>query len=150
MENNELRNALLSAMKVEIARLANEQREQKKTRKLANRPEGKSLQSIVDEINERKVKIHNLITYYRWILHGKKYWINRGILSWKYYFHGSPFYPYRNSRFDEQKDDVLFINRVKEHLFAAGYEDYIDDEILNELSDNGDYCEYIDKIIFWE
>ena len=45
---------------------------------------------------------------------------------------------------------MLFINRVKEHLFAAGYEDYINDKILNELSDNGDYYEYIDKIIFWE
>ena len=61
MENKEFRNALVNAMKAEIAQLANEQREQKKTRKLANRPKEKSLGDIVEEINDRAYKINNLL-----------------------------------------------------------------------------------------
>jgi len=80
------RNALVNAMKNEIAQLANEQREQKKTRKLANRPEEKSLQSIVDEISNRAWKITNLLYYYRWIRHGLKYWSNRNVHSFKEYY----------------------------------------------------------------
>ena len=86
MENKEFRNALVNAMKAEIAQLANEQREQKKTRKLANRPKEKSLQDIVDEINNRAYKIYNLLYYYRWIKHGLKYWANRDIHSFKDYY----------------------------------------------------------------
>ena len=86
MENKEFRNALVNAMKAEIAQLANEQREQKKTRKLTNRPEGKSLQDIVDEINNRAYKIYNLLYYYRWIKHGLKYWANRDVHSFKDYY----------------------------------------------------------------
>lgn len=86
MENKEFRNALVNAMKAEIAQLANEQREQKKTRKLANRPKGKSLQDIVDEINNRAYKIYNLLYYYRWIRHGLKYWANRNVQSYKDYY----------------------------------------------------------------
>lgn len=85
MENKEFRNALINAMKVEIAQLANEQREQKKTRKLANRPKEKSLGDIVEEINDRAYKINNLLYYYRWIKHGLKYWANRGVQSYKDY-----------------------------------------------------------------
>ena len=86
MENKEFRNALVNAMKAELAQLANEQREQKKTRKLANRPKEKSLQDIVDEINNRAYKIYNLLYYYRWIRHGLKYWSNRNIQSFKDYY----------------------------------------------------------------
>lgn len=86
MENKEFRNALVNAMKAEIAQLANEQREQKKTRKLANRPKEKSLQNIVDEINNRAYKIYNLLYYYRWIRHGLKYWSNRDVQSYKDYY----------------------------------------------------------------
>lgn len=86
MENKEFRNALVNAMKAEIVQLGNEQREQKKTRKLANRPEGKSLQDIVDEINNRAYKIYNLLYYYRWIKHGLKYWANRNVHSFKEYY----------------------------------------------------------------
>ena len=87
MENKEFRNALVNAMKVEIAQLGNEQREQKKTRKLENRPKEKSLQDIVDEIKHRAYKINNLLYYYRWIKHGLKYWANRNVHSFKdYYF----------------------------------------------------------------
>ena len=86
MENKEFRNALVNAMKAEIAQLANEQREQKKTRKLANRPKGKSLGDIVEEINNRAYKINNLLYYYRWIKHGLKYWANRDVLSFKDYY----------------------------------------------------------------
>jgi len=86
MENREFRNALVNAMKAEIAQLANEQREQKKTRKLANRPKEKSLQDIVDEINNRAYKIYNLLYYYRWIRHGLKYWANRDVHSFKEYY----------------------------------------------------------------
>lgn len=86
MENKEFRNALVNAMKAEIAQLANEQREQKKTRKLANRPKEKSLQDIVDEINNRAYKIYNLLYYYRWIRHGLKYWANRNVHSFKEYY----------------------------------------------------------------
>mgnify|MGYP007112543075 FL=1 len=86
MENKEFRNALVNAMKAEIAQLANEQKEQKKTRKLANRPKEKSLQDIVDEINNRAYKIYNLLYYYRWLKHGLKYWANRDIHSFKNYY----------------------------------------------------------------
>ena len=86
MENKEFRNALVNAMKVEIAQLANEQKEQKKTRKLANRPKEKSLQDIVNEINNRAYKIYNLLYYYRWIKHGLKYWANRDVQSYKDYY----------------------------------------------------------------
>ena len=86
MENKEFRNALVSAMKDEIAQLANEQKEQKKTRKLANRPKEKSLQDIVNEINNRAYKIYNLLYYYRWIKHGLKYWANRDVHSFKDYY----------------------------------------------------------------
>lgn len=86
MENKEFRNALVNAMKAEIAQLANEQKEQKKTRKLANRPKEKSLQDIVNEINNRAYKIYNLLYYYRWIKHGLKYWANRNVQSFKDYY----------------------------------------------------------------
>ena len=86
MENKEFRNALVNAMKAEIAQLANEQKEQKKTRKLTNRPKEKSLQDIVDEINNRAYKIFNLLYYYRWIRHGLKYWANRNVHSFKDYY----------------------------------------------------------------
>ena len=86
MENKEFRNALVNAMKAEIAQLTNEQREQKKTRKLANRPKEKSLQDIVDEISDRAYKIFNLLYYYRWIKHGLKYWANRDVHSFKEYY----------------------------------------------------------------
>lgn len=86
MENKEFRNALVNAMKAEIAQLANEQIEQKKTRKLTNRPEGKSLQDIVDEIIHRAYKITNLLYYYRWIKHGLKYWANRDVHFFKDYY----------------------------------------------------------------
>ena len=86
------RNALVNAMKAEIAQLANEQREQKKTRKLENRPKGKSLGDIVEEINNRSYKINNLLYYYRWIKHGLKYWANRNVHSFKDYYN----YPINN------------------------------------------------------
>lgn len=86
MENKEFRNALVNAMKAEIAQLGNEQREQKKTRKLANRPKEKSLQDIVDEINNRAYKITHLLYYYRWIRHGLKYWANRNVHLFKDYY----------------------------------------------------------------
>lgn len=89
MENKEFRNALVNAMKAEIAQLANEQREQKKTRKLENRPKNKSLGDIVEEINNRTHKINNLLYYYRWIKHSLKYWANRGVQSYKEYYKDS-------------------------------------------------------------
>ena len=92
MKPKEFRNALVSAMKAEIAQLTNEQREQKKTRKLANRPKGKSLQDIVDEINNRAYKITNLLYYYRWIRHSLKYWSNRDVQSFKDYYKDGPDY----------------------------------------------------------
>ena len=79
MENKKFKNALVNAMKAEIAQLANEQREQKKTRKLANRPKEKSLGDIVEEINNRTYKINILLYNYRWIKHSLKYWANRGV-----------------------------------------------------------------------
>lgn len=91
MENKEFRDALVNAMKAEIAQLANEQREQKKTRKLANRPKEKSLQDIVDEINNRAYKISILLYYYCWIRHGLKYWSNRNVQSFKDYYKDSWF-----------------------------------------------------------
>ena len=97
------RNALVSAMKDEIAQLANEQREQKKTRKLANRPKGKSLGDIVEEINNRAYKINILLYNYRWIKHSLKYWANRGVQSYKdYYIDNDP-----ESWFIENWDKVI-------------------------------------------
>ena len=92
MENKEFRNALVNAMKAEIAQLANEQKEQKKTRKLANRPKEKSLQDIVNEINNRAYKISILLYNYRWIKHGLKYWVNRDVQSYKDYYKDGPDY----------------------------------------------------------
>ena len=86
MENKEFRNALVNAMKSEIAQLAVEQREQKKTRKLINRPKEKSLQDIVNEIKHRAYEISILLYNYRWIKHGLKYWANRDVQSYKYYY----------------------------------------------------------------
>ena len=86
MENKEFRNALVNVMKAEIAQLANEQKEQKKTRKLANRPKEKSLQDIVNEINNRAYKISILLYNYCWIKHGLKYWANRNVQSYKDYY----------------------------------------------------------------
>ena len=91
MENKQIgfrkfRQLLLDGMRMEIAQLANEQREQKKTRKLANRPERKSLRDIVEEINNRAYKINILLYNYRWIKHGLKYWANRGVQSYKDYY----------------------------------------------------------------
>lgn len=86
MENKEFRNALVNAMKAEIAQLTNEQREQKKTRKLANRPKEKSLGDIVEEINDRAYNISILLYNYCWIKHGLKYWANRGVQSYKNYY----------------------------------------------------------------
>jgi len=92
MENKEFRNALVNAMKAEIAQLAIEQREQKKTRKLVNRPEGKSLQDIVDKIIHRAYKISILLYNYRWIKHGLKYWVNRDVHLFKDYYKDGPDY----------------------------------------------------------
>jgi len=92
MENKEFRNALVSAMKAEIAQLANEQREQKKTRKLTNRPKEKSLGDIIENINIRAYKITNLLYYYRWIKHGLKYWANRDVHFFKDYYKDAPDY----------------------------------------------------------
>lgn len=114
MENKEFRNALVSAMKAEIAQLANEQREQKKTRKLANRPKGKSLGNIVEEINNRAYKINNLLYYYRWIRHGLKYWANRDVHSFKDYYN----YPVNDTDwFVKHWDNIIEygINKGKTH-----------------------------------
>lgn len=92
MENKEFRNALVNAMKAEIAQLAIEQKEQKKTRKLTNRPKEKSLQDIVHEIKIRAYKITKLLYYYRWIKHGLKYWANRNVHSFKDYYKDGPDY----------------------------------------------------------
>lgn len=91
MENKEFRNALVNAMKAEIAQLAIEQKEQKKTRKLANRPKV-SLGDIVEKIKYRAYEITNLLYYYRWIKHGLKYWANRNVHSFKDYYKDGPDY----------------------------------------------------------
>ena len=103
MENKEFRNALVNAMKTEIAQLANEQREQKKTSKLANRPKEKSLKDIVKEINNRARKINILLYNYRLIKHGLKYWANRDVQSFKDYYK----YNYPESWFIKNWDKVM-------------------------------------------
>ena len=114
MENKEFRNALVNAMKNEIAQLANDQREQKKTRKLANRPKEKSLQDIVHEIHYRAYKINFLLYYYRWIRHGLKYWANRNVHSFKEYYN----YPINDKEwFVKHWDKVIYFgdNKRKTH-----------------------------------
>lgn len=150
MENKELRNSLITIMKEEIAQLTNEQKEQKKTRKLANRPEGKSLQSIVDEISERRDKITHLIYLYRWIRHGKKYWDNRNVHSWETYFRGTP----ETNPWYWKNRDICSINHAKKYHIDQ-YKYYLDkanDNILKRENKEiyGDYFnEYMEEIILW-
>lgn len=157
MENKKLdyrhvRQYLLDVMRNEIAQLGIEQREQKKTRKLANRPEGKSLQSIVDEISERRDKITYLILLYRWIRHGKKYWANRGVYSWEEYFWRKP---ESNTYHWKHRNDPGYLSHAKEY-FVDQYEYYLDlahDNMLARENKEiyGDYFnEYMDEIILWE
>ena len=83
MENKEFRNALVAAIKNELKDFTQVQRNLKKSRKLQYRPKDRSLQDIVDEINNNASKISTLLFYYRWIRHGLKYWANRNIYSLK-------------------------------------------------------------------
>ena len=85
MENKEFRNALIAAIKNELKDFTQVQRDLKKSRKEQYRPKDKSLQDIVDEINNNASKIFTLIFYYRWIKHGLKYWANRDIHNFKEY-----------------------------------------------------------------
>ena len=86
MECKEFRNAILAKMKQELKDFAQIQKNLKKSRKLEFRPKDRSLQSICDEISNNAYKIQQLLFYYTWLKHGKKYWANRGIDSyWKYY-----------------------------------------------------------------
>lgn len=157
MENKKLdyrhvRQYLLDVMKNEIAQLGIEQREQKKTRKLANRPEGKSLQSIVDEISERRDKITHLIWLYRWIRHGKKYWANRNIYSWEEYFYGNP---ESNTYHWKHRNEPGHLSHAQKYCVDQ-YEYYSDlahDNMLARENKEiyGDYFnEYMDEIILWE
>ena len=86
MENKELRNALVNAIKNELKDFTQIQKDLKKSRKLEFRPKDKSLQEIVDEINRNASKISTLIFHYRWIRHGLKYWNNRDVHSFKEYY----------------------------------------------------------------
>ena len=129
MENKEFRNALVNAMKAEIAQLANEQREQKKTRKLTNRPKEKSLQDIVNEINNRAYKIYNLLYYYRWIKHGLKYWANRDVHSFKdYYKDDDPesWFIKNWTKLIEYGDNKVDTYWTAINLYNAGYRKVID------------------------
>lgn len=86
MENKELRNALVNAIKNELKDFTQIQKDLKKSRKLEFRPKDKSLQEIVDEINRNASKISTLIFHYRWVRHGLKYWNNRDVQSFKDYY----------------------------------------------------------------
>lgn len=148
MENKELRNSLITIMKEEIAQLANEQKEQKKTRKLANRPEGKSLQSIVDEISKRKDKITHLIWIYRFIRHGRKYWENRDRYSWEEYFYNKP---ENNHYYWDHRNEPGCINRAKKYCIGL-YDDYMDklnDKYHFYEDDSFIYEDFI-EYLFWE
>ena len=138
MENKDFRNALVAIMKEELAQLTTKQREQKKTRKIANRPEGKSLQSIVDEISDRRDKITHLIWIYRFIRHGRKYWENRDCHSWEEYFYGSPD---SNTWHWKHHDEPGTVGRAKEYIFDL-YEKYFD-ILHNDLLEK-------DKINFYD
>lgn len=85
MENKELRYLLVDKIKNELKDFTQIQKDLKKSRKLEFRPNDRSLQSIVDEINNNASKISTLIYYYRWVRHGLKYWVNRDIKSFKDY-----------------------------------------------------------------
>ena len=85
MENKELRNALVNAIKNELKDFTQIQKDLKKSRKLEFRPKDRSLQSIVNEIESNASKISTLIYYYRWIKHGLKYWNNRDVHSFMEY-----------------------------------------------------------------
>ena len=150
MENKELRNALVAIMKKELAQLAIEQKEQKKTRKLANRPEGKSLQSIVNEITERRDKITHLIWLYRFIRHGRKYWENRNRNSWEEYFYGKP---ESNTYHWNHRDEPSHLSHAKEYILDL-YEYYFDilhDDLLkkNKIDFYEDFYSNFIDYLFW-
>ena len=86
METKELKSALIANIKNELKDFTQVQRDLKKSRKLEFRPKDRSLQDICDEIDRNSQKITKLLFYYRWILHGIKYWDNRDIHSFKDYY----------------------------------------------------------------
>lgn len=151
MENKDFRNALIAIMKEELAQLATKQREQKKTRKLANRPEGKSLQSIVDEISDRRDKITHLIWIYRFIRHGRKYWENRDRNSWEEYFYNKP---ENNHWYWDHRNEPGRIGRAKEYILDQ-YEQYFDilhDDLLekNKINFYDDFYSDFVEYLLWE
>lgn len=148
MENKELRNALVAIMKEELTQLSQEQREQKKTRKLKNRPEGKSLQSIVDEINNRRAKINHLIWIYRFIRHGRKYFEQRDILSWEEYFYGKP---HEKSWHWQHRNEQENMRNAFEYCINL-YKDYFDklDKTHHIYDNDGEAYDAFVKYLFWK
>ena len=114
MENKEFRNALLEAIKNELKDFTQIQKDLKKSRKLEFRPKDRSLQSIVDEIENNASKISTLIFHYRWIRHGLKYWNNRDVHSFKEYYLSDTF---NNNEWGDYWDkEILYgSNKGKTH-----------------------------------
>ena len=159
METNEIKNALVEAMKNELKDFTQVQRDLKKSRKLEFRPKDRSLQSIVDEIINNRYKISLLIYYYRWIRHGLKYWANRNIHDFWDYQHseisnnpnGGYSDSYRNEKVWWSKEQGS-ITSTYEHYVKDQFENYILNLIQNykiELSNDqiDELVEYIYKNI---
>lgn len=124
MENKEFRNALVNAMKAEIAQLANEQIEQKKTRKLANRPKV-SLGDIVEKIKYRAYKITNLLYYYRWVKHGLKYWANRDVHSFKEYYALYGLNTWFAKNWDNEIENIIYYTKYEYYHEGITYGEVI-------------------------
>ena len=126
MENKEFRNALVIAIKNELKDFTQVQRDLKKSRKLQYRPKDRSLQDIVDEINNNASKISILIYYYRWIKHGLKYWANRDIYDYWDYQHVNPYGSYP----DSYRNQKVWWSREQGSVTTT-YEEYVKGQFEN-------------------
>lgn len=152
MENEEFLNALLANMKKELKDFAQIQKNLKKSRKLKFRPKVKSLQSICDEIDNNAYLITELLFYYVWLNHSKKYWINRNIDSyWKY--NSSDYNSLCYYSESLENDPAWWINSEKGGVYAT-YGEYVKRLFAKfienkahdyNLSFDGSFNEFIEK-----
>ena len=148
METKELKSALIANIKNELKDFTQVQRDLKKSRKLEFRPKDRDLQSICDEIINNAYKIRQILFYYTWLKHGKRYWANRGIDSyWKYYCHNNYPESYENQ-------NVWWINNqeVKQAYNTYGeyagwlLTEFIRNKMIDyDLSYDGNLKDFINK-----
>lgn len=127
MENKEFRNILVENIKNELKDFAQIQKNLKKSRKIEFRPKNKSLQSIVDEITNNRLKISLLLYYYRWIRHGFKYWSNRNVNDFWDYQHPEISNNPNGGYPDTHRLNTVWWDKTKT------YEGYVKDQFYNYI-----------------